>query len=258
MIFTNITCAFNELNKINNNIFIESHNKKKKFFYASKARLNCISSLKINLDKYLKIDQQSFKKKFFCRHSKLVAPDLIGCYLIRNRIDKGLIKGMIVETEAYSQEEEACHGYNKKTPSNKVLFGEPGRFYIYRSYGIHHCLNIVTDKDNFASGVLIRAVFISNKNERSASGPGLVTKTFEVDNKFNSLEILNNKCLWISKGKLSLEKKDLIQTTRIGISKAKNIKWRWYLKRSRSISKREKGDRNPNLKNSTNNLSGVT
>ena len=68
---------------------------------------------------------------------------------------------MIVETEAYSQEEEACHGYNKMTPTNKVLFGEPGRFYIYRSYGIHHCLNIVTDKDNFASGVLIRAVFIS-------------------------------------------------------------------------------------------------
>ena len=165
---------------------------------------------------------------------------------------------MIVETEAYSQEEEACHGYNKKTPSNKVLFGEPGRFYIYRSYGIHHCLNIVTDKDNFASGVLIRAVFISCKNERLASGPGLVTKTFELDNKFNSLEILNNKCLWISKGKSYLEKKDLIQTTRIGISKAKNIKWRWYLKRSRSISKREKGDRNPNLKNSTNNLSGVT
>ena len=177
---------------------------------------------------------------------------------MRNLSDKGIIKGMIVETEAYSQEEEACHGYNKKTHSNKVLFGEPGRFYVYRSYGIHHCLNIVTDKDNFASGVLIRAVFISNKNERVASGPGLVTKKFEVDNKLNSIKIHNNKFLWITQRKSYLEKKDLIQTTRIGISKAKNIKWRWYLKMSRSISKREKGDRNPNLKNSTNNLSGIT
>ncbi len=165
---------------------------------------------------------------------------------------------MIVETEAYSQEEEACHGYNKKTSSNEVLFGEPGRFYIYRSYGIHHCLNVVTDKDNFASGVLIRAVFVSNKNERIAAGPGLVTKVFEIDNKLNSLDILDNKFLWICKGDSYLEKKDLIQTTRIGISKAKNIKWRWYLKRSRSISKRAKGDRNPKLKNSTSNLSLIT
>ena len=161
---------------------------------------------------------------------------------------------MIVETEAYSQEEEACHGYNKKSLSNKVLFGEPGRFYIYRSYGIHHCLNIVTDKDNFASGVLIRAVSIMNKNERLASGPGLVAKAFEVDTKLNSIKILENELLWISKVESNLEKKDLIQTTRIGISKAKNIKWRWYLKWSRSISKREKGDRNPKLKNSTSNL----
>ena len=165
---------------------------------------------------------------------------------------------MIVETEAYSQEEEACHGYNGMTPSNKVLFGEPGRFYIYRSYGIHHCLNIVTDKDNFASGVLIRALFISNKKERLASGPGLLTKALDVDNKLNSLKVLNNKFLWISKGDLHIEKTDLIQTKRIGISKAKNIKWRWYLKRSRSISKREKGDRNPYLKTSTNNLSHIT
>jgi len=167
-----------------------------------------------------------------------------------------LLKGVIVETEAYSQEEEACHGYNKQTSSNKVLFGDPGRFYIYKSYGIHHCLNIVTDKENFASGVLIRSVFISNKNERLAAGPGLVTKAFEIDNELNSLNILDNNLLWISKGASNVEKKDLIQTTRIGISKAKNIKWRWYLKSSRSISKRAKGDKNPNLENSKNNLPG--
>ena len=160
---------------------------------------------------------------------------------------------MIVETEAYSQEEEACHGHNKKTLSNEVLFGEPGRFYIYKSYGIHYCLNIVTDKNNFASGVLIRAVSISNENERLASGPGLLTRAFEVDKNLNSLNILNNNSLWVSTRDTCVEKKDLIQTTRIGITKAKNIKWRWYLKRSRSISKREKGDRNPTVQNSTNN-----
>ena len=164
---------------------------------------------------------------------------------------------MIVETEAYSQEEEACHGYNKKTESNKVLFGEPGRFYVYKSYGIHHCLNIVTDKENFASGVLIRAVQISNENERMAAGPGLVTKAFEIDHQLNSLKIFDNKFLWISRGESFSEKKDLIQTTRIGISKAKNIRWRWYLKRSRSISKRKKGDRNPNFKNSNINSSRI-
>ena len=158
------------------------------------------------------------------------------------------MRGIIVETEAYSQEEEACHGYRKKTESNKSLFGEPGKFYIYKTYGIHHCLNIVTDKENFASGVLIRAVFISKSNERLASGPGLVTRMFGVDLSFNSLEVLNNKSLWISPRDSTLEEKDLIQTTRIGISKAKNIKWRWYLKNSRSVSKRLKDDRTPNFK----------
>ena len=156
---------------------------------------------------------------------------------------------MIVETEAYSQEEEACHGYLKMTPSNKSLFGEPGTLYVYKSYGIHHCLNIVTDRENFASGVLIRAVFINKKNERLASGPGLVTKTFGIDISFNSFEILNNNSLWISQRESIVEKADIMQTTRIGISKAKNIKWRWYLKNSRSVSKRVKGDRPPKFNN---------
>ena len=131
------------------------------------------------------------------------------------------------------------------TESNKSLFGKPGTFYIYKTYGIHHCLNVVTDKENFASGVLIRAVYIPQKNERLASGPGLVTKTFNIDISFNSIEILNNNLLWISQRNSIPEEKDLIQTTRIGISKAKNIKWRWYLKNSRSVSKRLKGDRTP-------------
>ena len=203
----------------------------------------------------MKIENQFFSKKFFCRHSNQVAPDLIGCYLVKNNKETGLIKGIIVETEAYSEEEEACHGHMKMTQSNQLLFGEPGIFYIYRSYGIHHCLNVVTDRKNFASGVLIRAVFVPDKNNRIASGPGLVTKTFGIDKSFNSLEVLNNNSLWIKKGEINIEKVDLVQTTRIGISKAKNIKWRWYLKSSRSVSKRVKGDRIPNLQNSNKHLS---
>jgi len=163
--------------------------------------------------------------------------------------------GLIVETEAYSEEEEACHGYRKMTESNKSLFGKPGTFYIYKSYGIHHCLNIVTHRENFASGVLIRAVSISDKNERLASGPGLVTKTFGIDISFDYLKVLENNYLWIAKRESNLQKKDLVQTTRIGINKAKNIKWRWYLKSSRSVSKRVKGDRTPKLKKSTHHLS---
>ena len=200
------------------------------------------------IDRYWKIKEDLFPKNFFYRHSKLVAPDLIGCYLTKKNKDKNLIRGIIVETEAYSQEEEACHGSSKITQSNKSLFGEPGTFYIYKSYGIHHCLNVVTDKENFSSGVLIRSVFISKKNERLGSGPGLVTKIFNIDISFNSLEVLNNKSLGISQRDSNLQEKDLIQTTRIGISKAKNIKWRWYLKNSRSVSKRLKGDRTPNFK----------
>jgi len=76
-----------------------------------------------------------------------------------------------------------------------------------------------------------------------------VTKTLGIDMSFNALEVLNNNSLWVSQREFIIEHKDLVQTTRIGISKAKNIKWRWYLKSSRSVSKRLKGDRTPNSNN---------
>jgi len=170
---------------------------------------------------------------------------LIGCSLVRIINNKTILKGIIVETEAYSQEDEACHGFNKRTKSNEMLFGEPGNYYVYQSYGIHHCLNVVTHKINFASGVLIRSVFIRNEDERISSGPGLITKKFLINKSFNGLKSYDNLYLKILKRDIKVSKGDILQTTRIGISKAKDLKWRWYLKSSRSISKREKGDNNP-------------
>ncbi len=174
---------------------------------------------------------------------------MIGCLIVRKRNGIKIQKGIIVETEAYSQEEEACHGFNKKTKANHTLFGEPGLFYVYRSYGIHYCLNLVTDKNNFASGVLIRSVFISQEEERVASGPGLLTKKFQVDRKLNSLKSYDNNFLKIFNCNIDIDNEELVQTTRIGISKAVDLKWRWYLRRSRSVSKRVKGDKTPKLQN---------
>ena len=77
---------------------------------------------------------------FFARPAELVAPDLIGCLLVKRQEDGELLWGVVVETEAYSQEEPACHGFRRRSPSNETLFGEPGRFYVYVSYGIHHCV----------------------------------------------------------------------------------------------------------------------
>ena len=77
---------------------------------------------------------------FFARPAELVAPDLIGCLLVKRQEDGSLLWGVVVETEAYSQDDPACHGFRRRSPSNETLFGEPGRFSVYVSYGIHHCV----------------------------------------------------------------------------------------------------------------------
>ena len=83
---------------------------------------------------------QHLSRSCFCRPAELVAPELIGCLLVKRQLSGELLWGVIVETEAYSQDDPACHGYRRRTPSNDTLFGEPGRFYVYVSYGIHHCV----------------------------------------------------------------------------------------------------------------------
>ena len=85
---------------------------------------------------------QHLPQSFFARPAEQVAPALIGCLLVKRQPSGELLWGVIVETEAYSQDDPACHGYRRRSPSNETLFGEPGRFYVYVSYGIHHCVNV--------------------------------------------------------------------------------------------------------------------
>ena len=175
----------------------------------------------------------------------MVAPDLIGRFFVRRLSKKNYLAGVIVETEAYSQEEASCHGFSGKTLRNETLFGEPGNLYIYLSYGIYNCANIVTGKKNWANGVLLRSIAIKGENERIASGPGLLAKRFGLDRNFNNLSLSPENDFWLTEGEDLTRSGNIVQTTRIGISQAKDLPWRWYFKNSRSVSKRVRGDRIP-------------
>ena len=87
-----------------------------------------------------------------------VAPDLVGCMLVRQMADGEVLRGMIVETEAYCPGDPACHAYRRRTTRNGVMFEAAGVSYVYLIYGRYHCLNVVTDQVGVASAVLIRAL----------------------------------------------------------------------------------------------------
>ena len=186
-------------------------------------------------------------KVFFCRPAEVVGPDLVGCRLVKRQDDGSLLWGVIVETEAYSQDDPACHGYRRRSPQNETLFGEPGRFYVYVSYGIHHCVNVVTDRSDWANGVLLRAVAMPGEPERVAAGPGLLARRFGLNRTHDSQAVCGENELWLASRPSVLTVPELVTTTRIGISQAQDLPWRWYLKDSRSVSRRARGDRLPAL-----------
>ena len=184
-------------------------------------------------------------KSFFCRPAEVVGPELIGCLLVKRQLSGELFWGVIVETEAYSQDDPACHGYRRRSASNETLFGPPGRFYVYVSYGIHHCVNVVTDRSDWANGVLLRAVAMPGEPERVAAGPGLLSRRFEISRVHDNSSACGENELWLAPRPSVLNSPELVTTTRIGISQAQDLPWRWYLKVSRSVSRRARGDRMP-------------
>ncbi|QVL52633.1 MAG: DNA-3-methyladenine glycosylase [Cyanobium sp. M30B3] len=187
-------------------------------------------------------------RSFFRRPAEQVAPELIGCLLVKRQTTGELLWGVIVETEAYSQEEPACHGYRRRSPSNETLFGEPGRFYVYVSYGIHHCVNVVTDRAGWANGVLLRAAALPGEDGRVAAGPALLARRFGIDRGADGRPADPAQGLWLAprpEHLAGLGPGDLVQTSRIGISRGQELPWRWYLRASRSVSRRARGDRQP-------------
>lgn len=200
---------------------------------------------------------------FFARPAEVVAPELIGCLLVKRQAEGGLLWGVIVETEAYCQSEPACHGHRRRSPSNETLFGAPGHFYVYVSHGIHHCVNVVTDRADWANGVLLRAAALPAEPERIAAGPGLLARRFGIDRTCDGLPVSPHSRLWLAARPPTLQQRitacpdaspaslptppPLLQTSRIGIRQGLELPWRWYLRASRSVSRRAPGDRTPSL-----------
>ena len=186
-----------------------------------------------------------------------VAPDLIGSYLVRECPNGEKRRAMIVETEAYQEGDPACHAYRKKTQRNAPMFGAAGQAYVYLIYGIYHCLNIVTDQENFASAVLIRALtppnlpqeltrHLKGKPIRYAAGPGKLCRVMDIDRSLSGTPLLPSSGLWLEHRSSEFQQQmdnqthRLIQTTRIGIRQGQDLPWRWYLENCESVSVKSK------------------
>jgi DNA-3-methyladenine glycosylase len=178
---------------------------------------------------------------FFGRSVHQVAPDLIGTTLLVNGVG-----GIIVEVEAYHHTEPAAHSYRGPTPRNMVMFGPPGFSYVYRSYGIHWCMNFVCEKEGIASAVLIRALepthgLATMRRRRSVddpralcSGPGKLCEALAISLKESALPLDQPPIALHAR----IGKFEVVSGVRIGITKAVDLPWRYGLKDSRFLSKR--------------------
>jgi len=182
------------------------------------------------------------------RPSTQLAPDLIGTTLVRQLPTGPLVRGLIVETEAYAPGDPACHAYSGKSKRNAAMFGPPGHSYVYLIYGMYHCLNVVTEAEGTGSAVLIRALELdtipphltpkqSEKPHRIAAGPGKLCRALDIDRTMDGLIYHPDNNLWLEHRSEPISAEGIVQTTRIGITKAAEQPWRWYLKHSRAVSK---------------------
>jgi DNA-3-methyladenine glycosylase len=129
---------------------------------------------------------QRLPRTFFNRDTELVARELLGCLLV-HRVNGVERVGKIVETEAYlGVGDMAAHSSKGVTPRTRVMFGPPGYAYVYLIYGMHHCINIVTEAEGQGTAVLLRALEPVRNLHGKTSGPGLLCKAMGIDRRLNS------------------------------------------------------------------------
>ncbi|MFA3782168.1 DNA-3-methyladenine glycosylase [Melioribacteraceae bacterium 4301-Me] len=194
-------------------------------------------------------------QKFYLRHSTEVAPDLLGKFLVR-RIGKIFLVGKIVEVEAYDGSiDQAAHTFIGKTKRNEVMFLPGGLLYVYFTYGMHYCCNIVTGEKDRGQAVLIRAIepilgidtMIKNRFgkrelslkdgfENLTNGPAKVCSALKITKKDNGTNLMGNDIFLLNNNKTPVNK--IVITTRIGIKKSVDLPWRFYIKDNLFVSKK--------------------
>jgi DNA-3-methyladenine glycosylase len=178
--------------------------------------------------------------EFFDRSVHEVAPALVGVTLLVDGIG-----GPIVEVEAYDHEDPAAHGYRGRTVRNASMFGPPGRAYVYRSYGIHWCLNLVCEPEGVASAVLIRALEPTqgvdemclrrglNNPRLLCAGPGRLCQALGVTGEHDGVRLDEPPFELLGRD----SEPEVVAGPRIGITRAADRPWRYALAGSRYVSR---------------------
>ena len=193
-------------------------------------------------------------KSFYMRNNVVeIAKDLLGKYLF-TEIDGFCCAGMIVETEAYNGAfDKACHAYNKRTKRTETMYQEGGIAYVYLCYGVHALFNVVTNEQDVADAVLIRAVEpkigletmlerrkMQKKQYRLTAGPGILSKALGIKTSMDGISLLGNQ-IWLENQGVQIPREDILASPRIGIDYAAEdamLPWRFTIKGNQWISKK--------------------
>jgi DNA-3-methyladenine glycosylase len=189
---------------------------------------------------------QALSRRFYARPSPVVARELLGRLLVR-RVGGELLVARIVETEAYQQDDPASHSFRGPTARNEVMFGPAGFLYVYFTYGMHFCMNVVTGRPGEGSAVLLRAAeplkgldAMAKRRGVSAprllcSGPARLTQAFGVAREQNGIDVVAGGELWLGGGR---EPDRAVRTgPRVGIRQAAEVPWRFWIDGSPFVSR---------------------
>ena len=165
----------------------------------------------------MKKQRSVLPRSYFNRPTLTVARSLVGKYLIRC-IDGREIAGKIVEVEAYvGSQDRACHASKGRTQRTEVMFGPAGVAYVYLIYGMYHCLNVVTEREECPSAVLIRAIEIDGE---LIDGPGRLCRALQIDRRLNRADLTTGESIWFEDRGVLVKKGEVGAHPRIGVDYA--------------------------------------